>query len=59
MNRKDYVSIADALKSHKPIGNEDVLEHWKSVVVAIAHVLGGDNDRFDYQGFYKACGKDE
>lgn len=51
MTRKDYILIADAIKS-------STLDerHREKVVYTLAYVLRNDNERFDYDKFVTACG---
>lgn len=55
MTRKDYKLIAAALREAKPEGDNMALATWQLTVNNIATALAGDNPRFDYQIFLKAC----
>lgn len=56
MTRKDYILIADALRT--VIGSLDNPERRGAVLAAgeLAHVLKADNPRFETIRFLKACG---
>lgn len=57
MTRKDYQSLADALKATRPdFGTEAEKAQWDRDVSEIANALKHDNGRFDYSRFYSACG---
>lgn len=61
MTRKDYVDLAAALKSAKPIATPIGVDNpkqgqWIKDVCAIANVLANDNPRFDRDRFEVACG---
>lgn len=51
MTRKDYVLIAEAIKS-------TTLDerNREKVVYTLAFALKGENERFDYDKFVTACG---
>ena len=58
MTRKDYISLAAALKAQQPASTWDANKHaqYTQDVRAVAEVLAADNPRFDYGRFYKAAG---
>lgn len=64
MTKKDYELIARALaytkpsKIARPNGYEDRLYTWNGVIEVLARDLEFENDRFDINKFYQACGKD-
>jgi hypothetical protein len=53
MTRKDYILIADALRSEKPNDGWDPNKRvqWDLDCKAIAQALAGDNPRFDREHF--------
>jgi hypothetical protein len=56
MSKKDYIKLAEVLKSEKP--QESWLNkymQWELIVKAIATMCANDNPQFDYFRFYKAC----
>lgn len=63
MTRKDYRLIAGALRAAKPntsqvpgpVGSA-ALDTWEIAVEVICGALEGDNDAFDADKFYEACG---
>lgn len=59
MTRKDYQIIARAFKANKPAENwANKHIQWSGDVIAIAHELARENERFDFAKFYSACGVD-
>jgi len=60
MTRRDYILLASALSSVKPMPNYDTpqLDQWENDCRAIASALGRENGRFDQQRFLRACGID-
>lgn len=61
MTKKDYVSLARALASAKPQGNDPEsvrLDAWRAAVQNVACALKSDNARFNRDTFYAACGMD-
>lgn len=58
MTRKDYVKLAAALASVRPVGvpNYPKFYRWDLVVAAIGDTLADDNPRFDRARFVEACG---
>lgn len=57
MSRKDYIVLAEGMKSRKPQRAE--LREYKQYeydVLSLCNVLYSDNDRFDVDRFQKACG---
>jgi len=55
MTRKDYVSLASALRNAIPASPEANLA-WLSAVCAISDALMADNTHFDSDRFLEACG---
>lgn len=58
MYRKDYITIATALKAQQPAAPWSADKHaqYTQDVRAIARALAADNPHLDYQQFYAACG---
>jgi hypothetical protein len=64
MTRKDYILIAEALKSVDPQpttpGDDRVCRRtyqgWSCACIAVCNALANDNPRFDRDRFLKACG---
>ena len=59
MMRKDYVRLADALRSAKPSLDVPTIakrEAWLAAVHVVADVLARDNPRFNRERFLSACG---
>lgn len=65
MSRKDYVVIAAAFASRRDyveshyVGTEKAirLAERAAMIEELADYLAQNNDRFDRQSFYAACGK--
>ncbi len=57
MTRKDYIVLAEALRSTKPSVTSSWQhdEQWELDVVAIAEALKRDNPRMNYDKFFTAC----
>lgn len=56
MTRKDYVLIAEALASARPLdGATAASVHWQACH-AMCDALAADNPRFDRERFLKAAG---
>lgn len=59
MTRKDYVAISKAIAATRGnYGNLAVQKAIDNVAYALADEFRGDNPRFDYDRFVKACGVD-
>jgi hypothetical protein len=59
MTRKDYVAIAVALKSSRPVdiySNTAKRHQWYADVSAIAELFKRENARFDPWMFFDNCG---
>ena len=64
MTRKDYVLIAAALKSTKPVPPTNATLDtrvagamaWGRTAAYLTDALASDNPRFDRERFLKACG---
>ena len=54
MTRKDYVKVADILSAHAPF-IEDALA-YRDMVEDFALMFRADNQNFDANRFYAACG---
>ena len=54
MTRKDYVAIADALRSSQ-IYEPTARHQWTKTRDRIADAFEQDNPRFDHDRFYTAC----
>ena len=53
MTKKDYIAIASVLKQY----NESYTKGWDfNIFEAFADILAKDNNKFDKNKFYKACG---
>lgn len=57
MTRKDFVLIADALKSCRPdvSASDPAWQSWAQCVRCVAQALGGTNSRFDRARFIAHC----
>lgn len=56
MTKKDYIKIAEVLKSEKPQKNwANKFVQWELTVKAFGRMLASDNPLFDFSRFYKAC----
>lgn len=53
MTRRDYVALADAIRS---ADRNQTMDPIAEVTSAIADLCGEDNGRFDRVRFLKACG---
>ena len=56
MTRKDYLVIAAALLAAKPVDNLGACVQWINDCREIASAFACDNNRFDRDRFFTACG---
>lgn len=54
MTRKDYKKFAELIKDYKADRGESIL--LSALVADLGYIFKQDNDRFDYDKFFKACG---
>jgi hypothetical protein len=55
MTRRDYILIAQVLKSQKPHPNTGLVGEWRACVRAFADALANENPRFQRDRFLDAC----
>lgn len=57
MSRKDYIRLANALKSATPLASDgaSAMQTWHRTVLAISATLSAENPRFDSARFVNAC----
>ena len=57
MTRKDYVTLAKALRDAKPTKEDTRPAHvaWFAAVYSVSLALSRDNARFDSDLFHRAC----
>lgn len=55
MTRKDYIAIAEIIRRHKEVYDMDGAT-LASVAESLATLARADNERFDEERFYAACG---
>lgn len=55
MTRKDYVAIANAIKSQRNDDDKTVTNTLDALALSIADYMENDNEMFDHAKFIKAC----
>ena len=56
MTKKDYILIAAAIKSGKPLPSATAASVHLQIALSAAHKLQADNPRFNFGRFLAACG---
>jgi len=58
MTKKDYILLAEALRSSAPASKKNYSQ-WVAAVQSITRALATDNPRFNADKFIRACGVHE